>query len=50
MFNSTKNIAKLWAWFQINWQRPVSPLQTQALLERLASDDTGEDIVFETRT
>lgn len=50
MFNSTKNIAKLWAWFQINWQRPVSPLQTQVLLERLASDDTGEDIVFETRT
>ena len=39
-----------WVWFQIHWQRPVSPIQTQSLLERLASDDLGAEIVFETRT
>lgn len=39
-----------WVWYQIHWQRPVSPIQTQSLLERLASDDLGAEIVFETRT
>ncbi len=47
---SMKNTEKNWTWFQIHWQRPVSPIQTQALLERLASDDTGDEIIFETRT
>ena len=50
MFNSTKNIDMLWVWFRIHWNRPIDPIQTQALLERLASDHTGEEVVFETRT
>ena len=45
-----KNTEKLWVWYQIHWQRPINPIQTQALLERLASDDLGAEIVFETRT
>ncbi|QHN42880.1 type IV secretion system DNA-binding domain-containing protein [Candidatus Mycosynbacter amalyticus] len=52
MFNSmrSKDAENNWVWYQIHWQRPVSPIQTQSLLERLASDDLGAEIIFETRT
>ena len=54
MFNTSipkvREIDMLWSWFQIHWQRPVDPTQTQSLLERIASDPTGDEVVFETRT
>lgn len=39
-----------WVWYQIHWKRPVSVEQAEGFLAQLASDDLGDEVVFELRT
>lgn len=39
-----------WIWYRIHWRRPVEVEHMRALLEKLASDEATDEIVFETRS
>ncbi len=38
---------RLWVWYRIHWGRPIQFEKVAELLELLASDDLGDDIVYE---